>query len=230
MKADDRAPVSARRAAGRVGGRGALRVLAVTLILFFALVWLVDRLLENSILAAAAPYAGLSFVCLLLIYTALRRAGVRRQERRYGEALAARKAKMAEFEALGFAPQLKLIGSSRLFAVDPRAGKWCLIEYYNSPGGAGLQDLSAIAGIEKAPNHIHAPYGKAALLFNGKRLEPKARERYSAAEGVLIRLRGAEGRTVFVNCFKTENDADVIMGYLAPFLTQAPGRAEGGAP
>lgn len=182
------------------------------------LVWLCGALIEDLLPARAMLAAAAACIGLFAVYCTIATVETHRRERFAQRHMDMRKQKMAEFERMGFSPTRKFIGSSRIFAVDEAMGKWYLIDYFNSPDKARLHDISAIAEAIPAQNADWLPEGHRVLLSNGKMLSKKDNDEYFSRTGVLLRLTEPDCPAAFINCFKTENDVNLILGYLTPLI------------
>ncbi|MDL2273509.1 hypothetical protein LJC34_03065 [Oscillospiraceae bacterium OttesenSCG-928-G22] len=175
---------------------------------------MIENFLPGSVVWNAGVVCAVAFSAYFIIATVT----TRRQEAFAQNHKDRRKAKMREFEAMGFRPTRKFIGSSRIFAVDENQGTWYLIDFFNQPERARLMKLSSIQSAAKGQNGDWVPDGHVIRLFNGKRLNKKDSDNYYAAFGVVLTLDDAQLPTMFINCFKTENDADLILRYLEPLI------------
>ena len=182
------------------------------------LVALVGALIEDVLPIHVTVGAAVACVLLLGVYFIIATVGTHRRERFAEQCMALRKARIAEFEAMGFAATRKFIGSSRIFAVDEKRGEWFYIDYFNDPEKAKLHALSAITGIAEGTNGEWIPPGHRVLLSNGKELSKKDNDGYYSKVGVLLTLSEPDCPVVFINCFKTENDADLITRYLVELV------------
>lgn len=189
--------------------------------MFAGLMWLVGGLIDNLLPDMVTLAAAVACVGLFAVYITIATVSTHRQERFAQRHMDMRKRKMAEFEAMGFVASRKFIGSSRIFAVDEKMRKWYLIDYFNSPDKARLHDLSAITQALPAQNADWLPRGHVALLSNGKMLSKKDNDLYFFKTGVLLWLNDPECPTALINCFKTENDVELILAYLAPLLEES---------
>lgn len=166
---------------------------------------------------------GCVFAISFLTYAISNLINTRREERLYHKALETRKRKFATFQAQGFSPTFKSIGSSRLFAVDENLGKWVLMDYYNGLDESRLHDLSEITEYHTGKNKDYISQNHSILLFNGVRLNQKDADEYYDREGVVLRLNSKEHDHQFINCFKTEKDTEIIIKYLDSILHRKEG-------
>lgn len=179
------------------------------------LLWIIGTFIRGSLPQMAVYAAGGACLGLLGIYCVIATVSTHRRER-FAEACAKkRRTKLAEFAGAGFAATRKFIGSSRIFAVDESLRQWFLIDYFNHIEDAALHNLSAIAMAEKALNRDWVPPDHRILLSTGGMLHKRDNDEFYARTGVLLTLDEDGERHVFINCFKTENDADLILHYLA---------------
>lgn len=179
------------------------------------ILWVIGIFIQGSLPQTAIYAAGGACVGLLGTYCIIATISTHRRER-FAEACAKkRRAKLADFAGAGFIATRKFIGSSRIFAVDENHRKWFLIDYFNHIEDATLHDLSSIAVAEKALNRDWVPRDNRILLSTGGMLYPRDNNEYFSRTGVLLTLDENGERHVFINCFKTENDADLILDYLA---------------
>lgn len=180
--------------------------------------WVIGSLIDHTFPPAAVKVIAAVCVVSLLIYYMIAVVTTHRQERFARTCLKERKAKIAEFEALGFRPSRKFIGSSRMFAVDEAMGKWYLIDYFNHPGQAKLRNISSIVEVSREWNCQWVPYGHKVLLPTGKMLSKEENEFYFSRVGVLLKLDEQDDPAIFINCFKTENDVDLIIDCVQSLL------------
>lgn len=180
------------------------------------LVWLSGALIDNLLPAVVTFAAAVACVDLFAVYFIIAITSTHKREHFAQQCRDIRKQKIAEFEAAGFTPTRKFIGSSRIFAVDEKMGEWYLIDYFNGPDKARLHDISSITQAMAAKNGDQLPSGYKALLPNGELLSKKDNDLYYSKMGVLLQLNEPDCPTVFINCFKTENDVELILAYLIP--------------
>lgn len=181
------------------------------------ILWLIGGLIDGIFPAEVTVAAAVSCVSLFMVYFVMATYSTHRQENFAAKYMKIRKEKIAEFEAMGFVASRKFIGSSRIFAVDETMGKYYLIDYFNKPEAATLHDISRIRSISKAINREYVPRDNVILLSTGHRLNRQDNDSYFSKTGVLLALN-EEDETLFINCFKTENDADLIIQYLSSLL------------
>lgn len=195
-----------------------IRIIVMSAVILLAFVWLCGFMIEDVLPDIVTLIAGILCLALLFLYCLFSIGEARKEERLFKQAVADRKARCAEMEAEGFAPTFKSLGSSRMFAVDENAGKWCVIDYFNQPREAKLHELSSIRKIGKATNAEYVAPDRTILMFNGRKLSKKDAAEYYSKEGIVIKLDEPDCPYEFVNCFKTENDADIILNYLRNLL------------
>lgn len=183
------------------------------------LLWLVNGRLENPPLPPVVTTASAA-VCIgaLGLYCVYATGSTHREERFARACRDARKARLAELEGEGFSPSRRFIGSSRMFLVDEERGTWCLLDYFNHPGRAALHRLSDIVKVTVGENREWVPPHYKVLLPTGRRLNKKDSAAYYAKKGVLLLLDEKDCPYVFINCFKTENDVELIAQYLCSLL------------
>lgn len=195
-----------------------LKIVVVVLILAFGLTCLVGLMLDGALPQWATIASAIAFAATLLAYSIASLVSNRRRERRYKKDIEARRSRVSELEAAGFVPTFKSIGSSRMFMVDENTGKWILIDCFYHPQKAKLHDLSSIVSVSKGKNAEYVPFDQPILMFNGRRLNNKDSGEYFDKTGVVLQLNEKDCPVKFINCFKTENDADIIIGYLQGLL------------
>jgi len=182
------------------------------------ILWLVGSLIDGSFSDTATKTAAMSCITLLLVYFIIATYSTHKQEHNAAKYMKIRKQKIAEFEAAGFVASRKFIGSSRIFSIDENMGKFFLIDYFNHPEDAALHDISEIYSISKGLNSDYVPRDSVILLSTGRRLNRQDNDSYFSRTGVLLTLNEETGRTLFINCFKTENDVDLIIAYLSKLM------------
>lgn len=196
-----------------------LKTATVLLVLASGLVWLVGSMLGTGVVPGPLTLASaIVFIVLLAAYSITSITVNHRRERKSKKDLEARDAVMAGLAESGFQPTFKSIGSSRAFYVDEKMGKWILLDYFNAPQKARLHNVSSITTVAVGSNRVHVPAGHTILMFNGKRLNEKDSDSYFSKDGVVLYLDEEDCPTVFINCFKTENDVGIISSYLQNLL------------
>ncbi|MGI6153716.1 MAG: hypothetical protein ACOYJB_07790 [Christensenellaceae bacterium] len=195
-----------------------IRTIFMVVIVASGLVFLCGSLLRDILPQRAVIIAAAVFVLALVIFLITGKYTASQEEKRYMQALRDRKTRTSEIEALGFSATFKSVGSSRFFAVDEAMGKWILIDYYNDPLHAKLHDLSSIKSVSTAYNAKYIPKGHRIYAFNGKKLNKADNKKYYNSIGIAIESKEKECPYEFINCFKTENDVDIIFNYLQNLL------------
>lgn len=192
------------------------------------ILWLVNGRLENppflpivTTTSAAVCVGALGAYC---VYATL---STHREERFARACRDARKERLEELEGQGFSPTRRFIGSSRMLLVDEGMGTWCLFDYFNSPGQAQLHKLSDIVSVRVGENREWVPPSYKVLLSTGRRLNRKDNEEYYTKKGVLLILNEKDCPYVFINCFKTENDVEIITDYFCSLLEHREGYHDG---
>ena len=182
------------------------------------LIWISGGMIENLLPQGVTITAAIVCLTSFLAYFIMAAYGTRKRERFAARCMAARKERLAELAKTGFVPTRKFIGSSRMFAVDENSKQWILIDYFNEPEKAQVHSLASITDLSIAENRDWIKPGHTFLQSTGLMLSKKDSDTYFEKMGILLTLSEPECPAVFISCYKTENDLEIIPRFLEPLV------------
>lgn len=182
------------------------------------LVWIIGALIADTLPPMVTWTAAVICLVCFVIYLTTAVRSTLKEEKYARQQRLKREARLAQFKELGFVPTRKFIGSARILMVDEGMGKWFVMDYYNRPEETKLHDLGAITALSRAQNGDWVPRDSTILLSTGRRLNRKDHDEYYQRTGILIILNEPDCPREYINCFKTENDVDLIIQYLTTLV------------
>lgn len=187
----------------------ALKIMLIVLILS-GFLWLVGAHIANSLPLLIRNISKYTFIISTSLYVFLKTFRTREQENGYQKSLEKRDEKIDKVIASGFKMDVKLYGYFGLFAVDKSNRDWFYLDYYNQPSNIKVYSISEIRKIEKRICRECITLDHKLRMFNGIKLSRKDAYKYLESTGVAIEVEG-EQVPFFINCYKTENDAELII-------------------
>lgn len=204
------------------------KTILIVLIIVAGVLWLIGASMDDVLSEEVTWISAGVFIVLFSLTVITGVISTHRREDLIDGFAKRRRTKIAAIEASGFVITRKFIGSSRMLAIDEEKGRWFLINYLYEPEEALVHDVRSITSLEQTITEQYAPEGRAPLLPSGKRMSKEIRTEYNQAPGIAIHLNEPDRPVEFVNCYKVEKDAEIIMKYLSALVERWKGTGNHG--